>query len=227
MLLELKPVLNKDTLIQQVYQELRQALLTGQFKPGQRVTVRQVTELMGVSTTPVREALGRITQDGGLHFAGPKTIEVPVLTREQFTELEEIRVVLERWLTPSIVEHADDDFLEELVAENDEFVASRSRGEFATALKKNLDFHFMLYECARKPFTVRLLSRAWLVTGPMLGMLYPRYSQEESGVVFHQAAIKALQSGDAEALAEALVGDIRTGYGKIRAAMNADLAAQD
>ena len=69
--------------------------MTGRFEPGQRVTVRQITELMGVSTTPVREALGRITQDGGLHFAGPKTLEVPVLDSKQITELEDVRIALE------------------------------------------------------------------------------------------------------------------------------------
>lgn len=221
-MLELKPVVNKDTLIQQVYQELRQALLTGRFKPGQRVTVRQITELMGVSTTPVREALGRISQDGGLHYAGPKTNEVPVLTREQFTELEEIRVALERTLAPAIIANADDEFLARLVSVNDEFVDSRKQGDFAAALEKNLEFHFMLYDCAQRPFTVRLLASAWLVTGPVLGMLYPRYSQEESGVVYHHAAIEAIRRGDVDALAEALVGDTQTGYGKIRAAMSED-----
>ena len=221
----MKPVVSKDTLIQQVYQELRQALLTGRFKPGQRVTVRQITELTGVSTTPVREALGRISQDGGLHYAGPKTIEVPVLTRKQFTESEEIRAALERALAPAIIENANDEFLARLVSVNDEFVGSRKKGDFAAALEKNLEFHFMLYNCARRPFTVRLLSSAWLVTGPVLGMLYPRYSQEESGAVYHQAAIEAVQSGDSDALAEALVGDIQTGYGKIRAAMSEDVAA--
>lgn len=206
-------------MIQQIYQELRHALLTGRFKPGQRVTVRQITELMGVSTTPVREALGRITQDGGLQFAGPKTLEVPVLTSEQFTELEDIRVALERTLTASIVANADEKFVKKLSAVNDEFAMLRQEGEYVKALEKNLEFHFMLYECAKKPFVVRLLENVWLVTGPNLGKLYPRYSQDESGVSYHNAAIAAIRQNDPEVLAEALVGDIRTGYQKIRAAV--------
>ncbi len=193
--------------------------MTGRFEPGQRVTVRQITELMGVSTTPVREALGRITQDGGLHFAGPKTLEVPVLDSKQITELEDVRIALEVTLAASIIANANRNFLKQIIALNDEFVVLREKGEFVQALEKNLQFHFMLYACANKPFVVRLLENVWLVTGPMLGKLYPRYSQEESGVRYHKAAIDAIQSGDADALAKALVGDISTGYAKIRAAV--------
>lgn len=180
---------------------------------------------MGVSTTPVREALGRITQDGGLHFAGPKTIEVPVLSSEQFTELEDIRIALERTLAASIIENTDEKFLNKLIDVNDEFARFREQGKYSKALEKNLEFHFMLYERANKRFAVRLLEIAWLVTGPMLGKLYPRYSREESGVHYHKAAIEAIRSQDANALAEALVGDISTGYAKIRAAVEEELAS--
>lgn len=217
--MELKPVLNKDTLIQQVYHELRQALLTGRFKPGERVTVRQITELMGGSTTPVREALGRITQDGGLHFAGPKTIEVPILTEEQFSELEDVRIALERSLAPAIIANADAAFLAKLREINEEFADLRKKGSFKEALEKNMQFHFAVYECANKPFTVRLLENAWLVSGPTIGLLYPRYSGDESGIAFHWDAIRAIGEKDTNALAKALAGDIETGYQKIKSAI--------
>lgn len=217
--LELNPVPNKDTLIQQVYHELRRALLTGGFQPGQRVTIRQITEIMGVSTTPVREALGRIIQDGGLRYAGPKTIEVPVLSLVQFEELEEVRIVLERTLAPSIIANADRAFLATLKVINDEFAKLRKEGRFKQALEKNMEFHFALYERSRREFTVSLLENVWLVSGPAISMLYPRFAGEASGVAFHIKAIKAIRASDADNLADALVDDLRTGFAKIKSAM--------
>jgi DNA-binding GntR family transcriptional regulator len=217
--LELNPIVNKNTLIEQVYQELRRGLLSGNFKPGQRVTVRQITEIMGVSTTPVREALGRITQDGGLRYAGPKTIEVPILSQEQFKELENIRVALESTLVGSIISNSDPAFISSLNIINDEFAALRKKGRFKDALEKNMEFHFSLYERSRKPFTVNLLENVWLATGPVISLLYPKFSSEKSGVAYHADAICTIREGDADGLRKALIEDIKTGFEKIRSAM--------
>ena len=74
-----------------------------------RVLVNQanspaVAEAMGVSTTPAREALGRVTADGGLEYTGPKTMRVPVLSHERFDELQDVRIALE-----SLIADPDDE----------------------------------------------------------------------------------------------------------------------
>ena len=213
---------NKDTLIRRVYSELRRALLSGAFRPGQRVTVREVAEAMGVSVTPAREALGQITADGGLEYTGPKTMVVPILSQERFQELEEVRIALESIIADAVTENADPAFIEHLNSVNEEFASLRRQGQFKEALEKNMEFHFALYEKSGKRVVVGILENVWLASGPVISLLYPSFSGKKSGVAYHEEAINALRAGDADRVRQALIDDIRTGYGKLQSLMKED-----
>ena len=53
------------------YDDLKERLIRGAFAPGTKLTVRGVADELGVSSTPAREAINRLTQEGALVFAGP------------------------------------------------------------------------------------------------------------------------------------------------------------
>ena len=220
--LDLTPIDNKDTLTQRVYGEVRRALLSGTFRPGQRITVREVALAMGVSITPVRDALGRIAADGGLEQAGPKTIMIPILSQERFQELEDVRIALESIIAGAVTANADKAFIQKLESINRDFSALRRDGQYKEALEKNLEFHFAIYERSGKQFAVGILENVWLASGPVISLLYPKFSTRKSGVKHHQDVISGLKAGDADRVRQALVEDIQTGYEKIRSLMKAD-----
>jgi len=79
-----------------VYEELLARVLSSELGPGDRITIDALTREMGVSQTPIREALHRLAADGIVvrnHLAGYRV--APKLSREQFEELIEIRQLLE------------------------------------------------------------------------------------------------------------------------------------
>jgi DNA-binding GntR family transcriptional regulator len=65
-----------QSLADQAYQALRSAVMAGELGPGDRITERLLAERLGISPTPVREALRRLEQDGLLERPGPRTIRV-------------------------------------------------------------------------------------------------------------------------------------------------------
>jgi DNA-binding GntR family transcriptional regulator len=68
--------LERVSLADQAYQALRSAVMAGELGPGDRITERLLAERLGISPTPVREALRRLEQDGLLERPGPRTIRV-------------------------------------------------------------------------------------------------------------------------------------------------------
>lgn len=82
-------------LYEQVYHTLRGALLEGRFEPGARLTEARLARELGVSRTPIREAVRQLQQDGLLVTDGQGRVRVPAPDLDDIRELYECRIVLE------------------------------------------------------------------------------------------------------------------------------------
>ena len=89
---------------EQVYDMLRRSLMSGYFKPGQPISIRYLTETLGVSATPAREAIKRLQAEHALVIGPNRTPSVPVLTREDLRDLRDIRLALEGMATERAAE---------------------------------------------------------------------------------------------------------------------------
>src|SRR5262249_30500787 len=85
----------KATMQTLIYQELRRSLMAGAFMPGAKVTLRSVSEQIGTSVMPVREAINRLIAERALEVVGDRQVIVPVMTAEKFSEIVHWRVQLE------------------------------------------------------------------------------------------------------------------------------------
>src|SRR5437899_6347861 len=86
----------EDTsLRRQVYDSLREALTAGRFIPGQKLTFRFIAGALGVSLTPVREALRRLVAEDGFEMQPNRSVRVPLMTRDKVLELRDIRIAVE------------------------------------------------------------------------------------------------------------------------------------
>lgn len=77
------------------YEEVRRFLMRGKLHPGERLVTRTLAAELGVSTTPLREALLRLASENALHIDSRGTVVVPVLTREAYVEIRDLRGHLE------------------------------------------------------------------------------------------------------------------------------------
>ena len=79
----------------QVYDSLRDALTAGRFTPGQKLSFRFVAGSLGVSMTPVREAVRWLVAEGAFEMRPNRSVRVPLMTRDKILELRDIRLALE------------------------------------------------------------------------------------------------------------------------------------
>lgn len=192
----------------QVYDSLRDALTAGRFAPGQKLSFRFVAGSLGVSMTPVREAVRRLVAEGAFEMRPNRSVRVPLMTRDKILELRDIRLALEGLATEKAAalttrEHAAT--LRRIAAE---LVAVRTRGDTAADRQKIREFHFTLYAIAAQPTLLRMIEGLWLQTGPYLNLLYPDFVASPRGPERRLRIVKALLAHDGPTARREMQGDI-------------------
>jgi DNA-binding GntR family transcriptional regulator len=89
------PALSSQSLADQAYQALRAAIVRGDLPWGEKITERGLAARLGVSATPVREALRRLEQEQLVEHTGPRSLRVVTISPEERTESGAIEAALE------------------------------------------------------------------------------------------------------------------------------------
>ena len=92
--------LERVTLGERVYAELRELLMSGELAPGQKMSLRTVAETLGVSMMPVREAVARLVSDQSLEVLPNRAVRVPLMTLTRFRELTTVRLAVDKGVAP-------------------------------------------------------------------------------------------------------------------------------
>lgn len=207
-----------------VYAELRQRLVTGRMSPGHELSTRSIAAELGVSQTPVRDALSRLAAEGAVSIRSKRRVRVPPMTPERFDDLLACRLMLEPEAAvlalPSLTAHHVT-ALREADAALDTAILQGDADGYMTA---NHRFHFTLYRAAARATHAQLIETVWLQFGPFMRVVYGRIGNTKLHDS-HQDAINAVVAKDADALRAAIAHDIADGMHLIkRAGLGAGVA---
>ena len=205
----LNPI-DRQTLWDRAYAELRNALLAGRFVPGERIVLREVASELGISLTPVRDAVNhliaeRVLERGTGGQGGGAT--VPFLDAEQFRQLTIIRADIEARAAHEAAAHVSD----AEVARLGECLQAMRRSidhERARYLELHRQFHFGIYAMADMPVIHDVIENLWLRCGPVLTAVLPEYVPYIKRADHHESALRALAARDGEGVAAAIRRDI-------------------
>lgn len=205
----------QQSLGERAYDELRERVVGGQFLPGTKLTVRSAAELLGVSTTPARDAINRLIAEGALASLGPKTVVVPELDMAGLEEVTKIRLSLEGLAAYEAAGKATEDdisYLEDLQAQLNKAL---DEGRYPEVLRLNRLFHFHIYHLSGMKQLVAIIESQWLRIGPFLNRLYPEFAASKRGVANHLWAIRGLTDGDPQTVKAAIESDLRDGFRRL------------
>lgn len=192
----------------QVYDWLRDALTAGRFTPGQKLSFRFIAGSLGVSLTPVREAIRRLVAEGALEMRPSRSVRVPLMTRDRILELRDIRLAVEGLAAEKAAALATREQTAQLRRIANELLVARGRGDTAADRTKIREFHFALYAITGQPTLLRVIESLWLQTGPYMNLLYPDFVASPRGPERRLRIIKALQAHDGAAARRDIEGDI-------------------
>lgn len=198
----------RATLQDQVYQQLRNRIMSGFFKPGQALSMRSVAEAVGVSVMPARDALRRLEVEKAL-VAGPnRALMVPKLDVGTLGEISDMRIVLESLAVERAVpafNEADLEILRDHFTTMSDGTVSDDADSY---LAGNWAFHNHIYRRANADLLLSAIESLWLRMGPYFRITAADYRHLDNAMMIHQDIIGALEFNDAEAARAGIIADI-------------------
>lgn len=202
------PKLQRNTLNEEVYEQLKQALMSGRIAPGATMTIRSLAASFGISPMPVREALRRLVAEHVLVLLPNRSVSLPIITQERFREITRIRTSLEGLAAEEGTANISADEIK-LMSRLNEEMESEEASLSSAYLEKNREFHFCLYRNCRMPTLLKIIESLWLQIGPLLTIQQLKYAGSGISVqTQHRRALKALKKRDAAEVRDAFVADI-------------------
>ncbi|MBT1002015.1 GntR family transcriptional regulator [Paenarthrobacter sp. DKR-5] len=131
-----------------VYDTLLNELLSGSIEPGSRIMIDRLSRTLGVSQTPIREALLRLEAQGLVtktHLVGYRAAER--MSRRQFEDLYEMRLLLEPFAATRCAQLASDAQLKALENMTGEMTRHSGRGSYASFAQQDAEFHEFIASC--------------------------------------------------------------------------------
>ena len=213
------PKLSRSTLNEEVYEQLKQALMSGKIAPGSTMTIRSLASSFGISVMPVREALRRLVAEHVLTLLPNRSVALPVFTRERFNEITRIRTSLEGLAAEEGARHVTPEMLAHM-ARMTSLMESKTAGSNTETLAWNREFHFTLYIASNMPTLVKMIESLWLQAGPLLHLQQRVVAAKKQPVyIHHHSAMQAIKAGKPVQVRDAIVGDIEDAAEIISAAL--------
>jgi DNA-binding GntR family transcriptional regulator len=197
-----------ETMAGQVYQQLREAIMSGRFAPGQPLSLRGVAEAVGSSTMPVRAALTRLQAEGGLIEGPGRALMIPPMTFELIEELRDVRIALEGCVTERACARMTDAHLEDLQEVFDVMDAHAEAGEARDYLRANFSFHTGIYRHGASDITLATIQNMWMRIGPFLNIVAPDIAHMRCSMDAHRKIVDALWRRDGAAARAGIAQDI-------------------
>ncbi|WP_224815952.1 GntR family transcriptional regulator [Hasllibacter sp. MH4015] len=194
------------------YEQIRARILNGEIRPGDRLREVELADDLGLSRTPVREAIRRLEQDGIVEHAAHKGAVVRSLDQSSITELYTIREVLEGTAARLAAQHANSaeiDALEEVLATQPPESADLDAAE---ASRRNAIFHGAIGQAAHNRFLLSAMdgiSSALTLLGPTTLSMQGRIDAARDE---HRAILAAIAARDANRAEEAARAHIRAAH---------------
>lgn len=208
---ELEDIVRGSTLTEQVYGQLRRGLLLGVWKPGEKITARELSRRLGVSLTPAREALSRLSNEGAIHVSETRMFSVPEMGRDRYRAITDIRLALEAMAAGLAAAKGPPDLPQRLSALNETMREKILAGAFDEALWIDSEFHLAMYDAAEAPDLRRIIDSLWLQVGPIRNRLSVEYRRRLLGYGNHLRIVEGLAARDEEATRAALSKDLLDG----------------
>ncbi|MBB5855903.1 GntR family transcriptional regulator [Amycolatopsis umgeniensis] len=198
-----------------VLEEIRRGILTRELKPGQPLVEAELAARLGVSKTPVREALKVLSNTGLVTFSPYKGASVCVVDAELARSVYDVRMVLEPEAVRRSVERRAPELLEDAAEALKEASAAIADKDQAALSLLNRRFHRALYSGCGNPLMVSILDdlkdRAALIS--VVGWeANPSWRKEWTE---HKAVLAAAKKGDADGAAGLLRAHIGDFLGRI------------
>ncbi|HIQ75244.1 MAG TPA: GntR family transcriptional regulator [Candidatus Cottocaccamicrobium excrementipullorum] len=141
-----------------VFNTLRQAILKGELEPGERLMEIQLAERLGVSRTPIREAIRKLELEGLVHMVPRKGAEVASISEKSLREVLEVRRSLEELAIELACQKITAEQIKELEEAEVQFADAVQKGDAMTIAESDEHYHDVIYQATDNSRLVQILN---------------------------------------------------------------------
>jgi DNA-binding GntR family transcriptional regulator len=181
-----------------VFNTLREAILKGDLKPGERLMELQLAAQLGVSRTPIREAIRKLELEGLVVMIPRKGAAVANITEKDTKDVLEVRRTLEMFAVEVACDRITEEQLIQLKEAAKAFEASKGSMDLIRIAETDMQFHEIIYEATHNERLVQMLNNL-RENMYRYRIEYLKDSNYYDGLVReHKAILEAIESGDKE-----------------------------
>jgi DNA-binding GntR family transcriptional regulator len=140
---------------------LREMIVSGDLEPGRRVRQQEVADRLGISATPVREAILQLETEGYLESVAHVGVKVAELAQDHHDEVMELRTMLEGQLAAAAAQRITDPQIDRLNRLHEAFADAVERADARQARRLNYHLHGLIWETAGRDVTRQIVQGLW------------------------------------------------------------------
>lgn len=194
---------------QKAYWEIRQRIVGGVFKPGSILSESGLVELVGVSRTPVREALSCLEQEGLVRIIPKCGIAVKGLSVQEINALFEMRTILEPYV---IRRYADRIPRDQLLSTWRAMECAYMESDAEEQYRLDAQLHRLIHESAANPYINRIMEQAVVENTRIRALLGTIPSRLKDSYEEHRSIVEALLAKRCEDAAAAMEAHLRIAH---------------
>lgn len=203
---------------EQAYQIIRNNILTGKLEEGERLTETRLSDDLGLSRTPIREAIGRLILEGFIERQTGYNTRVAYFPKDEAEQIYEIRRLLECYSAQRAARLATEEDIAELRRIHAAMKADtppKDADAYQRLTSANEAFHHTIVGAARSPRLTALMTTALDVS--MVVRTYSMFSQEDlqRSLNHHQEIIQAIEARAPEWAASVMSAHLLAGAARV------------
>lgn len=186
-----------------VYEELKVQILTGKIVPGTRLMEIELAENLGVSRTPIREAIRKLEKEGLVTIEPRRGAYASQLSKKDMVDILEVRQDMEGLAAYFAASRMDAETKERLLIAADEYRDSLLSGDTERMIADDTKFHRIIVESCDNKVLLQMVEQLQELVLRFRYVYYENFKQARTMIAEHQEIIDAIMSGDAAAARKA------------------------
>ncbi|MFZ5897821.1 MAG: GntR family transcriptional regulator [Bacillota bacterium] len=181
-----------------VFESLREAIITGRLRPGERLMELQLAEELGVSRTPVREAIRKLELEGFVVMVPRKGAYVAGITDKDITDVFEIRAALEALAAGLAAERITEEEIEELERLVVRYAETTSSQNIQAIVEEDTKFHDVIYRASRNQRLIQIVTNLQEQIQRFRLTTLSRPGRTKEALVEHRKIVEAISERNIE-----------------------------
>ena len=186
-----------------VFNTLRQAILRGELKPGERLMEIQLANKLGVSRTPIREAIRKLEKEGLVTIEPRRGAYASQISTDDMVEILEVRQNMEGLAAFFAASRMKPEQMRELEDVSKKYNEAVSEGNMQDMITYDTRFHRIIVESCNNKILVQMIEQLQELVLRFRYIYYDNFRRAENMPEEHQVILEAIENGDAEAARQA------------------------